>query len=408
MACGVDDPSREVRSGASRTTPDPASVPAAVGAINAFGTDLYRAYQAPGRGNYVLSPYVVARTLAMNRAGATGATRAQFDKVLHAESPQFDRGLATLTQVLPARNGDRRTETRKGTIQVSSAASVWAPRGTKLAEPYLDTLSAQFDSGVRVVDFRSDPESARNAVNGWARNATDGNVTELLPRGVITDVTSLLDASALYLRAPWEVPLQPSATPLRFTTADDQAIDVRAMRAVIPTSARYARGDRWQAVELPYLGRELSMVVVVPEPGTFESFESGFDGARLDEVVGALRPSPVELRLPRFAFQTDARLDSPLQAMGLPSAFNDREADFAPMTSDDENLALTAFVHQSYVDASENGSGAQSGSIAVSGTEAVAPADAVSLTVDRPFLVLVRDRQTGLVISIGRVVNPNG
>jgi serpin B len=407
-SCGVDDPGREVRGRSGLVAPDPATIPATVASVNGFATDLYRAYRSDSHGNFSLSPYVVAYTLGMVRAGAVGETRQQLDQVLHLDpGVDLDRGFATLAQTLASRNGDRRTATDKGRVDIVAPSALWGPRGTRFKDPFLDTLSASYGTGMRVVDVRSDPDAARATINNWARDATDGSVTQLLPRGVVTDQTSVIDASAFSFQAPWATPFMSSLSgPGEFRALGGGAVPSRTIGAALRSGARFATGDGWQALELPYLGNQLSMLVVVPDAGTFDAFESGFDADRLRSITDVLHPASVDVRLPRFQFQTDARLDNELRAMGLTAVFDDQNAELSGISADGP-LTLSSVSQQSYLDVSENGTGTQTGSIAVAPTDDGTPAGAVRVTVDRPFVVMIRDIDTGLVLSLGRVVNPN-
>ncbi len=408
-SCSSNDPGKELRGHAPLTQPDPTTILGTVGAVNAFGMDLYRAYGTQHRGNFVLSPYVVAYSLGLTRAGASGETLQQMDRVLHA-SPGLDlnRGFATLSQVLATRNGERRSETRKGKVDIIATAAEWALRGTRFKESYLDTLAGFYGTGVQVVDFRSDPDTGRVAINNWANESTHGNVTQLIPRGLVTDQTSLLDTGTLTLQAPWEIPFQPESThPARFTGEAGQQMTPRTMAGMVPKGARHGQGPGWSAVELPYLGRQLNMVLVLPDNGPLDQLEANLDGELVTTMIASLRDVPVDVRLPRFQFETTTRLDTELTGLGMPTALDEHTAGFEAMAEYDTPY-LSAVVQSSYLDAGENGSGTQTGSIAVSQNTQPAGPETVRVSLDRPFLVLVRDSETGLILSVGRVANPNG
>jgi serpin B len=166
----------------------------------------------------------------------------------------------------------------------------------------------------------------------------------------------------------------------------------------------YAAGDGWQAVELPYAGGELAMTVVLPA-GAFGAFDRGLSGERLAEITGALKPSEVDLRLPRWTFRTQAPLKAVLQAMGMPTAFDTRKADLSGM-SQEEKLYIKAVVHEAFVAVDEAGTEAAAATAVVVSASSARP-DPPSLTVDRPFLFLIRDRPTGEVLFLGRVVDPS-
>lgn len=410
-SCGVDDPGMEVRAaGTPRAAADPSTVPAAVSAVNAFGLDLHRAASSLRSGNLVLSPWAVASTLAMARAGATGETRTQLDRALHvAPATDFDAGVNGIDQVLANRVGDRRSAQRKGRVDIDVARSLWAPRGTSFAPAFLTDLAADHGSGMRVVDFRSDPETARSAINAWVAGATDQAITQIAPRGSVSDVSSLVAASALYPRAPWEVRFPADRTrPSRFTIDAGESVDPPTMQLATGEGLLHAHGDGFDAVELPYLGQELALLLIVPDPGTLDAFTDQLDAGRLDQIVQSLQPGPVDLRLPRFAFTSDLDLDAALRSLGATDALDDRLAEFGGITTD-EPLSLSANLHQAFVSVDEEGTQARAATVQAP-AEAVppGPATATRLVVDRPFLFALRDRQTGVLLALGHVVNPLG
>lgn len=410
-ACGVDDPAQEVRAeGTPRAAPDVDLVPTTVAAVNAFGLDLVRTQGRLRSGNLVLSPWTVASVLAMARTGATGETRTQLDRALHiTDDATFDRGMNAVDQLTAQRSGGHRSSQRKGTIDLVTARSLWAPRGTTFDPAFLRTLAADYGSGARVVDFRSDPEAARGTINTWVSGATNQAITQVVPRGAISDFTRMVGASALYPRAPWEVQFPADRTrPARFSARDDQAVEPPTMQLTTANGLLYGRGDGYEATELPYLGQELALLVVVPDPGTLDRFTADLDRARFEAIVQGLQPGPLDLRLPRFGFTTDVDLNEALRDLGLTDLLDERRAELSGITTD-EPLSLSAVLHQSFISVDEEGSQAKAATVqAPTDPAAPGPATSTKLTVDRPFLFALRDRTTGLILAIGRVTNPLG
>jgi serine protease inhibitor len=404
-ACvGTTPTGQTIRGEAPRREPNDEFLPSTVNAANGFAIDLYRA-SAGGQGNFVASSYSVMLALGMSRAGSAGATRDQFDTVLHArETVNLDEGLNTVEQLLASRAGEQSSTTRKGRVTMNLDASVWGQRGTRFKADYLDILSADYDTPMRVVDFRSDPDTARDAINRWASDSTQGRITEVVPRGDITEVTRFLPVAVSYLRAPWQVPFDQDLTRTgSFVRLDGETVDVRSMQVSSTSEIRSGKGPDWTAVEIPYLGNQLSLLIVVPATGTFESFQGSLDVARLDTIVEGLDSTPVDLRLPTFQFTTSGDLTDELESLGLTDAFT-RSADFSGITSD-ELLNLAGVASQGYFGIDEEGTDADTTANAAE-PEPPVPGSP-RLTVDRPFVFAVRDRETGLVLVIGQVVSPN-
>ncbi len=164
----------------------------------------------------------------------------------------------------------------------------------------------------------------------------------------------------------------------------------------------YAEGDGWRAVELPYAGGSLALDVIVPDD--LAALQSSMTAGRLESITAALAPRHVELRLPRFAVQTETDLAKTLALMGMPLAFDEQRADFSGMTVD-EALHISAVIQQANIKVDEKGTEA-SAATAVAIAATGLPMDTVSLTVDRPFLFVLRDLPTGAPLFLGRVVDP--
>jgi serpin B len=403
-ACiGTTPTGQQIRSEAPRRPPDDELLAPTVDAANAFAIDLYRA-SGQGQGNYVSAPYAVLLALGMSRAGSAGNTLEQFDAVVHADqTANLDEGLNTIDQLLESRSGEKSSTTRKGRITASMDASVWGQRGTRFKSGYLDVLAADYASPMWVVDFQSEPETAREAINQWGSDATQGRISDVVPRGDVTTYTRFLPVSVAYLRAPWQVPFDRDMTRTGpFVRLDGETVETRTMQVSSPSGVLTAEGAGWRAVDIPYLGAELSLLVIVPSGGSFEELEASLDPERLDSIVDDLADEPIDLRLPLFQFTSSGDLSGPLEAMGLTDAFS-RSADFSGITSD-ELVNLSGVAYEAYFGIDEEGTDADTTANATPNGSPSPGAEKV--TVDRPFVFAVRDRETGLILLMGRVVSP--
>ncbi len=374
-------------------------------ANSSLGTDLYHALAGRNQ-NFAFSPYGVSVTLAMAGAGAEGTTADQLATVQHVTpGVDLDAGLNALDQMLDERSGEQTSEVRKGRVALEIPVALWGQKDTRFEQPFLDTLARSFGTGMRVVDFRSDPNASRDAINSWIRDQTKGTIEELVPRGAITDTTRLVATEAAALQAPWDIPFDASLTaPAPFTLRDGTTTRATMMSVAAPTGLLYASSDGWQAAALPYLGRQLEMIVLVPDAGRFDEVEAGFDGPELQRVVGMMRSTSLDLQLPRFAFTTQGDLDDPISEIGAPTAFNVSQADFTGITTD-EALAISEFPHQAFLSVDEEGTEASATTVIPSKPPA-RPVTTTTLRVDRPFLVMVIDRPTSEPLFLGRVMNP--
>ena len=390
---------------ASRSAVEPAAVASVADATNAFATDLYAALAAAnGEDNLVFSPHSAAVALAMTLEGARGETAAEMAAVLHADLAGgelaagfngFDQALAAIPGEYPL--GDETVE-----LELATANQLFGQQGFAFEAEFLDTLASEYGAGMRLVDYETASEEARQLINAWVDEQTRTRIPELIPQGVINELTRLVLTNAIYLNAPWQHRFEEAATSNgTFTTLAGDEVTAPFMHET--ASYGYAAGAGYQAVELPYVGGQLSMVVVVPDAGEFASFEAGLDAARIAEVRDSLRGAQVALSFPRFEFRTQSALKPVLSDLGMPTAFTDR-ADFSGITSE-ASLLIQDVLHEAFISVDEEGTEAAAATAVVVGLTS-APAEPIELTVDRPFLFLIQERETGAVLFLGRVTDP--
>jgi len=164
---------------------------------------------------------------------------------------------------------------------------------------------------------------------------------------------------------------------------------------------QYARVSQLQAVELPYAGDQISMLVLVPDDGAFADVEAALDPAALRDTLDALSPAQVTLAMPKFEFEWDLSLNEPLQELGMVSAFED--ADLSGMDGT-RNLVITDVIHKAFVSVDEAGTEAAAATAVIIGETSAG--ERIELTIDRPFIFVIRDNPTGAILFVGRVVNP--
>ncbi len=378
-----------------------ASAPAAeTGAVaagnNAFATNLY-AKLGEGEGSLFFSPFSISTALAMTHAGARGQTAEQMAKTLHFDLPQ-DRLHPTMGGLVRQLNEAGKQKGAKLIV----ANALWGHRDCAFLKPFLATNDRHYGAGLRRVDFTS-PETARATINGWAADRTNKLIPELIPPGVLNALTRLVLTNAIYFKGTWRTQFEPKRTrELPFTLATGDKVQTPMMHQTAHFGYTEARG--WQALELPYQGRELSMVVVLPRahdglPELEKVFTARFVAERL-----RARSQKVVVALPKFKLESSFNLNKVLSAMGMVDAFT-MKADFSGMTRSTD-LFITAVVHKAVVDVNEEGSEAAAAT-------AVVPAPTnggkrVSFRADHPFLFLIRHNPTGSILFLGRVANPKG
>lgn len=389
---------------ADRLAAPAAKAGGATDAIDNFGWDLYHQLADESQ-NLAFSPHSIGVALAMTRAGADGETATEMDEVLHLSGIDDPHGsLNALDLSLAATAGTKeRPDGTSADVELDIANALWAQAGFGFEQPFLVTLAENYGAGVKLVDYQRDPEAARVEINDWVAGQTNDRIPELLSAGVLSALTRLVLTNAVYLKAPWLNPFDEEATSAGpFTRLDGSRSEVDLMS--VSDLFGYGRGDGWQAVELPYLGGELAMLVIVPDEGDFAAVTSTLNPREVDATVTSLELNQVDLRFPAFEFSTEVGLVPVLQDLGLHLAFDPQLADFSSMTGE-ASLVISDVVHQAFISVDETGTEAAAATAVVMDLTA-APAEPVELVVDRPFVFVLRHTGTGAVLFVGHVIDP--
>ena len=358
-----------------------------------FALDLYRELAGQSDGNLIVGPHSVWTALSMVYAGARGETASEMADVLHFDGPQDE-----VTPLLNALDLALASRNDPGAVDLRVANQVFAAPGLPLIDSYLTTLTRDFGAPLAELAF-SDPEAARQVINGWAADRTNDRIKELFPAGSLDPNTVMVLCNAVSMDAAWTYLFDPASTMGEpFRLADGSAIDVAMMHfnLYLPLMSEVGL----QAVELPYGKGDLSMVVILPDD--LDAFAAELDPDSLDRIFDTIEEQGIHLSLPKFSFDSDLGLDATLQAMGIRSAYDPGAADFSGMTGE-RGLWLDTVQHDAFIEVDENGTEAHAATGA-----AMAASHGPSITFDRPFFFVIRDRATGAILFLGRVSDPNG
>ena len=377
-----------------------AAVPGVVASMAAFTDDLWP-HLVGATHNLALSPYSIAVALAMTANGAAGPTKAQLLETLHLDSlATFNTGIAALTQQVEALAGPVTNATGKpGEVALAAANALFGDQATTWAQPFLTVLAKQYGAGMRAVDFRTAPQGARSAINGWTAEQTHDRIPQILPQGSVDQLTRLVLVDALYFKAPWDTAFdEQSTTRKQFHVTPANSVGVEMMTSA--DNASYVAGAHYRGARLDYAGRRLAMTVALAQ---------GDERLALRELLDDLgtQPdgTPVHLSMPRWTFRVDSSLTQPLQELGMTLAFDPKRADFSAMTND-ERLYVAHALHQTFVAVDEQGTEAAAATAVVMGATS-GQANPETLVLDRPFLFAIHDTAHGTPLFVGRVADPS-
>jgi serpin B len=370
---------------------------------SAFAFELYQALREQD-GNLFYSPYSISLALAMTYAGARNETAEQMadtlqflldQNSLHPAFNWLDAELAGRGEGAKGKDGEE--------FKLIIVNAIWGQKDYVFLSSFLDVLAENYGAGLRLLDFITETEKSRVTINDWASYQTEGRIKDLIPPGVVNELTRLVLTNAIYFNAAWEYSFEEKmTTDGQFYLLDGGQVSVPMMRET--ESFGYTEGTGYQAVELPYDGGELSMVILLPASGDFETFEEGLQAQHVSNIIGDLRPTGVALTTPKFEFDSVFSLGDTLAGMGMPDAFSPSYADFSGITGKPE-LSIWAVVHKAFVAVAETGTEAAAAT-AVWGEGEGEPAAELEVTIDRPFIFLIRDIETGAILFVGRVLNP--
>jgi serpin B len=340
----------------------------------------------------------------MAYAGAGGETETQMAEALSYRLPQerLHPAINALALSLASRSAEQEDDPgRRFRLVVANAA--WGQSGTSFVEEYLNVLGRYYGTGLRLLDFESDPEGARQAINTWVSDRTAGLIEELIPEGIINTMTRLVLTNAVYFRASWMYPFDDA------NTTDDtfQQLDGSEMTTLFMEQTEefdYTEGDGFQAVELPYVGDEVSMVVIAPEPERFAEFEEALNSDRAASIMDELQRTNVTLSMPLFEFSSDLPVSDALKEMGMTAAFSPEEADFSGIDGT-MRLFVRDVLHKGFVSVDESGTEATAATAVVIEEESLPP-EPIEMEIDSPFIFLIRDTETGTILFLGRVLSP--
>ncbi len=371
-----------------------------------FALDLYDNLRQSAEGNLFISPLSISLALAMTYTGASGDTADQmadclgFDLAPDAIGPAF-RDLVDDLITRGSAEDDPSGEVTARALNIANA--LWGEQTYPFSDDFMDNLEDDFGAGLQLVDFKNEPDAARNDINEWVEENTEDRIQDIVPEGALNADTRLVLANAIWFYGAWANPFEPDDTEDGdFTLLDGDTVSIPFMRQTKFMS--YAEGDGFQAVELPYAGSGFSFTVILPDAGEFDTVEESLDTSFLDDLVS----TDVRLELPKFSFEFDAALADPLKALGMTDAFNGNLADFFGMIGDPEAdpLFISEVLHKAFIAVDEEGTEAAAATIVMMEGATAAPSEPVEIRVDRPFIFAIRDTETGTLLFLGRVLDP--
>ncbi len=363
----------------------------------AFALELYQKLRG-AEGNLFLSPYSISTALAMTYAGARENTAKQMAETLHfsLEQQQLHAAFAKLESHLNAVQ-------KKGDIQLNVANSLWPQKDYPFLQEYLALIKECYGVLITPVDYQTAREAASKLINQWVEEKTNNKIRDLIQPGVLDVLTRLLLVNAIYFKGNWASQFEEKLTEdAPFYLLSGETIQVPTMSQ--KQEFGYTEDQSLQILELPYIGNDLSMLVLLPKQANgLAEIEKNLTVENLRKWTAQLREQEVMVFLPKFKMTSQFRLDKALISMGMSEAFDMNKANFAGMDGNPNWLYIAAVIHKAFVDVNEEGTEAAAATAVV--TE-VLSAPPVTFRADHPFIFLIRENLTGSILFLGRVIDP--
>ncbi|WP_274652739.1 serpin family protein [Paenibacillus humicola] len=371
--------------------------PRTVQATNAFGLELAgRIMQEYPGENLILSPVSIVQALSMTLNGASGPTREEMKKALHAEGmtlQELNAGQQVLREVL--------VRTGPG-ITLSMANSLWLQEEWPFRKTYLDRVKSAYGAELNQRDL-TEP-GVRKEMNKWVDKQTNGLIPTILDQPVSGNTRALL-LNALYFDGAWQTPFEPEETrDGDFTNGDGSKSRISFMHR--EGMFEYEENDAYQAVRLPYGDGQMGMLVVLPRQGADQAAltakwlrDPGLWTKRYTSFQG-------RLAMPKFRIEDQHELKKTLSAMGMSLPFDPDQADFSEMADTsgrNGKLFISQVVHKTLLDVSERGTKAAAATMVGVSSGSAGPKKSFEMTIDRPFLFAIEDLQSGTLLFAGRI-----
>jgi serpin B len=337
----------------------------------------------------------------MTYAGARGNTEKQMMSVLH-----FDKNNKAFHEGFGALQARINEIQKKGAVKLGIANSLWIQKDFKFLPEFLHLTSSNYDAGLNYVDYAGETEKARVEINSWVEGKTNDKIKDLIGPGLLTQQARLVLANAIYFKGSWAIKFDTAQTKeMPFWKSKSDSVKVMTM-TLRGHEFKYAEDTLSQYLELPYAGKDLSMIIVLPKTRAgLQASEVGLTQKAIAAIIALLRDQKVDAFIPKFKTTESFLLNKPLESAGMTDAFGSG-ADFTGMTGN-KALYISAVIHKAFVDVNEEGTEAAAATAVVMVKQSAHVYHPPTVfRADHPFLFLIRDNTTGSILFWGRIVDP--
>jgi serpin B len=353
-------------------------------------------------GNLFFSPYSISSALGMTYGGARGDTAKEIAKAMHFSLDPADlhSAFSDISKEIADEGNSKRG------YQLTAANALWGQKDAGFTPEFLKLTKENYGAGLQEVDFIRAAGAARKTINDWVEKETKNTIKDLIPDGLLTPNTRLVLTNAIYFKGSWLSKFKKDATTDGdFHLSLDKDVEVPFMKQDVKFG--YYDNPVFQMLELPYVGEDVTMVILLPkEIDGLPRLEKLLTAEAVANWIERLRKEDVVITLPKFKVTSQFQLQKELSALGMPRAFT-FDADFSGMNGGKEPLRIADVVHKAFVDVNEEGTEAGAATAVVTETKgAPMPKKLFVFRADHPFLFMIRDTRNDSLLFLGRMANP--
>ena len=362
---------------------------------NQFAFDFFKQISMSEKGNIFFSPISLSTAMGMTYAGTAGETQKQIAKVFHfpANSKKFHSQQGSTIKWLGS---------KADSIELSIVNMLWAEKTYPFKNSYSKLIKKTYSAAVEPVDFINKYEESRTLINDNILKATNDKIKNLLPAGSVNNLTRLVLTNAVYFKANWQTKFEKDKTiDAKFYVTPQDPLKCRMMGA--KSNFNYFEDAKIQALDLSYSGNNYSMLIILPRNNeSVEELVKGMTQESLSTITKGLTLEKINISIPRFQFSTGYQLKQVLSEMGMPQPFSD-DANFSNMTSRND-LKISDVFHKAFIEVNEQGTEAAAATAVVVRMKSIG--NEKFFTANHPFVFLIREKSTGTILFMGRMVDP--
>ncbi len=362
-----------------------------VDSLNAFTFDFYN--KVSENKNVFFSPYSIFVALSMAYEGARGNTSEQMYNILNilqndsATRGSFGRIYNLLNQ-------------KQEGYTINTANAFWAQQNYEFLQEYIGILESYYIAEANELNFADSNESA-NTINAWIEENTNHKIKNMIDQSALSELTRLVLTNAIYFKGLWANQFDPDNTNKEdFRITPDETVEVDMMH-LTDIKFNYTKTDDLQILKLPYKGNDLSMIIILPKENNISVVESQLNQLNLTKWINDLNEIEININIPKFKFETEYTLNDVLEDMGMKDAFIPGIADFSGMDNTTD-LYISSVLHKAFVEVNEEGTEAAAATGVIVTTRYINN----TFNADHPFVFLIRHEETGAIIFMGKIMNP--